>query len=136
MKTTLFATAAVVPLLLATSALAQSGPTDQMGEPGGEPATALSEVIVTGEPVMRNRTDDVVPTLSYDLEYFQRFEPLTAGDALKRVPSVAFLSDVLEYDGARLRGLDSGYTQILIDGERVPGAGRTAASSLTGFRPS
>lgn len=87
------------------------------------PATALEEIIVTGEPVMRNRTDDVVPTLSYDLDYFQRFEPLTAGDALKRVPSVAFLSDVLESDGVRLRGLDSGYTQILINGERVPGAG-------------
>jgi len=87
------------------------------------PVTALSEVIVTGRPVLRNRADDVVPTLSYDLEYFQRFEPLTAGDALKRVPSVAFLSDVLEYDGVRLRGLDSGYTQILINGDRVPGAG-------------
>ncbi|MCR5876377.1 TonB-dependent receptor [Phenylobacterium sp. J426] len=28
-----------------------------------------------------------------------------------------------ESDGARLRGLDPGYTQILINGERVPGAG-------------
>lgn len=87
------------------------------------PVTALEEVIVTGEPAMRNRTDDVVPTLSYDLDYFQRFEPLTAGDALKRVPSVTFLSDVLESDGVRMRGLDSAYTQILINGERVPGAG-------------
>ncbi|RYG18223.1 MAG: TonB-dependent receptor, partial [Caulobacteraceae bacterium] len=40
-----------------------------------------------------------------------------------RVPSVTFLSDVLESDGVRLRGLDSAYTQILINGERVPGAG-------------
>lgn len=87
------------------------------------PVTALEEVIVTGQPAMRNRTDDVVPTLSYDLDYFQRFEPLTAGDALKRVPSVTFLSDVLESDGVRMRGLDSAYTQILINGERVPGAG-------------
>ncbi|WP_287011797.1 TonB-dependent receptor [Brevundimonas sp.] len=84
--------------------------------------TSLEEVVVTGEPAMRNRTDDVVPTLSYDLDYFQRFEPLTAGDALKRVPSVTFLSDVLESDGVRIRGLDSAYTQILINGERVPGA--------------
>ncbi|PZU55701.1 MAG: TonB-dependent receptor [Brevundimonas sp.] len=86
------------------------------------PVTSLEEVVVTGEPAMRNRTDDVVPTLSYDLDYFQRFEPLTAGDALKRVPSVTFLSDVLESDGVRIRGLDSAYTQILINGERVPGA--------------
>lgn len=117
MKLGLLLGAAVAPLAfaLAAPAMAQDAP--------AAPTTSLEEVIVTGEPVMRNRTDDVVPTLSYDLEYFQRFEPLTVGDALKRVPSVAFLSDMLEYDGVRLRGLDSAYTQILIDGERVPGAG-------------
>jgi outer membrane receptor protein involved in Fe transport len=119
MKSGLLLGAAVAPLVFAGAAVAQSGPSD---EPQG-PITALQEVIVTGEPAMRNRTDDVVPTLSYDLEYFQRFEPLTVGDALKRVPSVTFLSDVLESDGVRMRGLDPAYTQILINGERVPGAG-------------
>lgn len=119
MKFALLLGAALAPLAFAGSALAQSGPAI---DPQAGPVTALDEVIVTGEPVMRNRTDDVVPTLSYDLEYFQRFEPLTAGDALKRVPSVTFLSDVLESDGVRIRGLDSAYTQILINGERVPGA--------------
>ena len=83
----------------------------------------VEELVVTGEITYRNRVEGPEPVLSYDLEYFQRFEPLTAGDALKRVPSVAFLADVLEADGARLRGLDPGYTQILINGERVPGAG-------------
>lgn len=116
MKLGLLLGAAVAPLLGAGAVMAQTAPVSQT-------PTALEEVIVTGEPVLRNRTEDVAPTLSYDLEYFQRFEPLTVGDALKRVPSVAFLSDVLEYDGVRLRGLDSGYTQILINGERVPGAG-------------
>lgn len=123
MKLGLLLGAAVAPLALAMAApaVAQSGPSQQ--DPQNVPTTSLDEVIVNGEPVMRNRTDNVVPTLSYDLEYFQRFEPLTVGDALKRVPSVAFLSDVLESDGVRLRGLDPGYTQILINGERVPGAG-------------
>jgi outer membrane receptor protein involved in Fe transport len=119
MKFALLLGAALAPLAFAGSAFAQSGPAI---DPQNGPVTALDEVIVTGEPAMRNRTDDVVPTLSYDLEYFQRFEPLTAGDALKRVPSVTFLSDVLESDGVRIRGLDSAYTQILINGERVPGA--------------
>lgn len=86
-------------------------------------AEALEAVEVKGEIIYRDRSDAIAPTLSYDLEYFQRFEPLTAGDMLKRVPSVAFVSDVLEYDGARLRGLDPGYTQILINGKKVPGAG-------------
>jgi len=112
MKFALLLGAALAPLAFAGAAFAQ--------DPQG-PASSLEEVIVTGEPVMRNRTDDVVSTLSYDLEFFQRFEPLTVGDALKRVPSVTFLSDVLESDGVRLRGLDPGYTQILINGERVPG---------------
>ena len=83
----------------------------------------LDAVVVQAQIAYRNRTDAVAPVLSYDLEYFQRFEPLTVGDMLKRVPSVAFVSDVLEYDGAQLRGLDPGYTQILINGKKVPGAG-------------
>ncbi|ADK99862.1 TonB-dependent receptor plug domain-containing protein [Brevundimonas subvibrioides] len=114
-KSILLLGAAFLPCILADVAVAQDAPQT--------PTSALAEVIVTGRPVFRNRTDDVVPTLSYDLEYFQRFEPLTVGDALRRVPSVTFLSDVLESDGVRLRGLDAGYTQILINGERVPGGG-------------
>ncbi|MEH6698447.1 MAG: TonB-dependent receptor [Brevundimonas sp.] len=116
MKLKLLVGAALAPVLAAGAAFAQDA------EPTG-PVTAVEDVIVTGQPAMRNRTDDVVPTLSYDLDYFQRFEPLTVGDALRRVPSVTFLSDVLESDGARLRGLDPGYTKILIDGEEVPGSG-------------
>ena len=80
------------------------------------------DIVVLGKIGYRNRTETTEPVLSYDTEYFQRFEPLTAGDALKRVPSVSFLSDVIESDGARLRGLDPGYTQILINGEKVPGS--------------
>ncbi|WP_125255397.1 TonB-dependent receptor plug domain-containing protein [Brevundimonas fluminis] len=113
MRIKLFMGVALAPLAIATAVQAQ----DVQG-----PVTAVEDVIVTGRPVLRNRTDDVAPTLSYDREYFQRFEPLTVGNALKRVPSVTFLSDVLESDGARLRGLEPGYTKILIDGEEVPGA--------------
>lgn len=79
------------------------------------------EIVVQGGIGFRNHSDDAEPVLVYDYDYFQRFEPLTAGDALKRVPSVTFLSDVIESDGARMRGLDPGYTQILINGEKVPG---------------
>lgn len=119
MKQALLAVAAAAPMLLALEAQAQEV---IESSPGGDPAR-VEDIIVTGAPVFRNRTDDTNPVLSYDLEYFQRFEPLSVGDALRRVPSVTFLSDVLESDGARLRGLDPGYTQILINGERVPGAG-------------
>jgi outer membrane receptor for ferrienterochelin and colicin len=80
------------------------------------------EVVVQGQIGYRNRSASPEPVLVYNTDYFQRFEPLTIGDALKRVPSVTFLSDVIESDGARLRGLDPGYTQILINGEKVPGS--------------
>lgn len=94
----------------------------QTGGPAPD-AVDLDAVKVTGQIVYRDRSADTAPTLSYGVEFFQRFEPRTVGDMLKRVPSVAFVSDVLEYDGARLRGMDPGYTQILVNGKKVPGGG-------------
>ncbi|MEO1596460.1 MAG: TonB-dependent receptor [Pseudomonadota bacterium] len=86
-----------------------------------ERALSADEIVVLGEIPFRNRTETAEPILAYDAEFFQRFEPLTAGDALRRVPSVTFLSDVIESDGPRLRGLAPSYAQLLINGERVPG---------------
>src|SRR3546814_14997673 len=37
----------------------------------------LDTVVVQAEIAYRNRTPDIAPVLSYDLEYFQRFEPNT-----------------------------------------------------------
>ena len=124
-KTALFALAALAPLALAVagSTVAWAADADAPIATAAEAPTTASELVVQAKIAYRNRTDQAAPVLNYDLDYFQRFEPLTAGDALKRVPSVAFLSDVLESDGVRLRGLDPAYTQILINGEKVPGAG-------------
>ncbi|MGH8084072.1 MAG: TonB-dependent receptor plug domain-containing protein [Lysobacter sp.] len=118
---------AVMAMVAAGGAFAQAAPVS-VAAPAAAPAAEaamkqLDTVVVQGEIVYRNRTPDIAPVLSYDLEYFQRFEPSTVGDMLKRVPSAVFVSDVLEYDGVQLRGLDPGYTQILINGKKVPGAG-------------
>lgn len=86
-------------------------------------AQTSDELIVYGTVVTRNRTDTIAPTLSYDLEYFQRFEPISAGDALKRVPGVSFSSDMLEYDQVQLRGLPSTYAQVQVNGQNMTGAG-------------
>lgn len=115
----LLSLAVCAPAFAADAAAADVGTTPASPDVG-EPQNSR-DIVVMGEIGYRNRSEETVPTLIYDEEYFQRFEPLTAGDALKRVPSVTFLSDVIESDGARLRGLDPGYTQILINGERVPG---------------
>lgn len=103
-------------------ASAQDTAADDQQRPESDEAIVTSQdIVVQGQIGYRNRIDGAEPVLEYGTEYFQRFEPLTAGDALKRVPSVTFLSDVIESDGPRLRGLPPGYTQILINGERVPG---------------
>lgn len=82
---------------------------------------SIDEIVVFGDNVYRDRAANINPTLSYDLQFFQRFEPTTVGEALKRVPGVVFTSDVLEFDAVQLRGLGSQFTQILINGRRVPG---------------
>ncbi len=109
-------------IALSVSASAQEGSVDQSESETPGPIQTSREIVVQADIGYRNRSESAEPVLVYDEEYFQRFEPLTAGDALKRVPSVTFLSDVIESDGARLRGLDPGYTQILINGEKVPGS--------------
>jgi outer membrane receptor for ferrienterochelin and colicins len=115
----------------AAPALAQDEPAPvQAATPGDAAAedpeaqsTDARDIIVNGRLTFRNRTDDVNPVLSYDLEYFQRFEPVSVGDMLRRVPGVTFTSDVLEYDGVQMRGLPPGFTNILINGRRAPGGG-------------
>ncbi len=114
-----FAAEAAAPNLAVTAQT--GGAVAETEESEDDQIQTAKEIVVQGSIGFRNRSDAAEPVLVYDEEYFQRFEPLTAGDALKRVPGVTFLSDVIESDGARLRGLDPGYTQILINGERVPG---------------
>lgn len=113
----------------ASAVLAMAVMTPAHADEAEQPEAQNSEdIVVLGRIQYRDRSDTVAPTLEYGADYFQRFEPLTVGDALKRVPSVAFLSDVLESDGVRLRGLDPAYTQILINGEQVPGSGDSSGA--------
>jgi outer membrane receptor protein involved in Fe transport len=104
--------AAVLGVLGAASPAAQSQEQDQ----------ELENIIVTGKIIFRDRIETVPPVLTYGREFFERFEPLTVGDMMKRVPSVTFLSDVLEFDAIRLRGLEPGYSQVLINGRKTPGS--------------
>jgi outer membrane receptor protein involved in Fe transport len=107
-----------LPALAAATALhatAQQAPREQAQ------AAQLPPVVVTGEITYRDRTPDIAPTLTYGQDYFQRFEPATAGDMVKRVPSATFVSDILEFDAVQLRGLAPAYTQVLVNGKQVPG---------------
>ena len=83
----------------------------------------LEEIVVSAEIPMRTRTESVSPELTYGLDFFQHFEPISVGDMLKRVPGVGFTSDVGEYESPQLRGMGAGFTQILINGKPVPDSG-------------
>lgn len=84
---------------------------------------SLSDIVVVGSRIYRNRTDTIAPELTFGQEFFQKFEPTSVGDSLKRVPGVAFGSDIGEYDAPALRGLGAGFTQILVNGRPIPGGG-------------
>jgi len=96
-------------------------PTSVGLEPDDE--RSLSDIVVVGSRIFRNRTDTIAPELTFGQEFFQKFEPTSVGDSLKRVPGVAFTSDIGEYDAPALRGLGAGFTQILVNGRPIPGAG-------------
>jgi outer membrane receptor for ferrienterochelin and colicins len=116
------AVAALATCLVPAAAHAQTESAQPVAEGSDEGVEQrANEVIVTGNIAFRNRTADPNPVLSYDLEYFQKFEPVSVGEMLKRVPGVTFTSDVLEYDQPQFRGLPAGYTQVLINGRRAPG---------------
>lgn len=112
-----------LPALAAAAALGAPGlPATAQQAAGAKPLPVpIQSVVVTGEIAYRDRTPAVAPTLSYGQDYFQRFEPSTAGDMVKRVPSATFVSDVLEFDAVQLRGLAPAYTQVLVNGKPVPG---------------
>jgi len=84
---------------------------------------SLEDIVITGEIQYRNRTDTVAPELVYDQQFFEQFEPLSVGDQLSRVPGVAFTSDIGERDAPQMRGLGEGFTQVLVNGRPIPGAG-------------
>jgi len=116
MKTWLACASSLVALTCAVPAQAEEAP-------AREPVNA-EDIVVIGEIGYRDRVDGPAPVLEFGPDYFQRFEPRTVGDMLKRTPSAAFVgSDMGEFDDLQIRGLGAGYTQILIDGERVPGSG-------------
>lgn len=87
----------------------------------------IEQIEVSGTPVYRDRTSTISPALAYGVEFFQQFEPTSVGDMLKRTPGISFSSDVGEYDAPQMRGLGAGYTQILINGRKIPSTGADRA---------
>lgn len=108
----------------ADPAAQEAAPAQQATPPqDGDKVTDLKSMVVTGQILYRDRAETVAPSLVYDREFFQKFEPVSVGDQLRRVPGVAFTSDIGESDAPQMRGLGLGYTQVLVNGRPIPGAG-------------
>jgi outer membrane receptor for ferrienterochelin and colicins len=84
---------------------------------------ALPEVVAVGhrEAQVERKNSDVQKLIVSE-EDVERYGDATVGDVLRRLPGMTFTGPAGVSKDVRMRGLDKGYTQFLINGEPVPGA--------------
>jgi outer membrane receptor for ferrienterochelin and colicins len=94
--------------------------------PGGKPVPAPVEPqrvevngAALGDTELRRRS--TASRIVVGREEIERFGDSTVGDLLKRLPGVTLGGTPGRGGQIRMRGLGNGYTQILLDGERVQG---------------
>jgi iron complex outermembrane receptor protein len=84
---------------------------------------ALSEVVVSdfrGAQVERRNSG--IQKIVIAEEDVERYGDATVGDVLRRLPGMTFTGPAGVSKDIRMRGLEKGYTQFMINGEPVPGA--------------
>ena len=83
--------------------------------------TQLDPVEVRGNNLndTQLRRQSTAATITIGRDEIERFGDSTVGDLLKRLPGVTMQGRPGRGGNIRMRGLGSGYTQILLDGERV-----------------
>jgi len=69
---------------------------------------------------MEERRQSTAAKIVVGRDEIERFGDSTVGELLKRLPGVTIQGAPGRGGAIRMRGLGSGYTQILLDGERVP----------------
>lgn len=109
------AVAAVIAGSLPRFAAAQATDTEQ------QLALRVEEVVVTG-PREANavRKASTAPLLVTNTEELERYSDATVGDVLRRLAGMSFTGPAGVVKDIRMRGLDKGFTQFLINGEPVP----------------
>ncbi|MEP6739012.1 MAG: TonB-dependent receptor [Caldimonas sp.] len=82
----------------------------------------LAPVEITGARPddVQERRNSTASKIIIGREEIDRFGDSTLGDVLKRLPGVTIQGRPGRGGAIRLRGLGNGYTQILLDGERIP----------------
>lgn len=110
---------------LAATAHAQTAPAPVV--PASPAASApvsqqLAPVEITGTRAndTQERRQSTAAKIVIGREEIDRFGDSTVGEVLKRLPGITLQGAPGRGGAIRMRGLGSGYTQILLDGERVP----------------
>jgi iron complex outermembrane receptor protein len=82
----------------------------------------LETVNITGSRPddVQERRQSTAAKIIVGRDEIDRFGDSTLGDVLKRLPGVTIQGRPGRGGAIRMRGLGNGYTQILLDGERVP----------------
>jgi outer membrane receptor for ferrienterochelin and colicins len=85
------------------------------------PASTLERVEITGGRAneTQQRRESTAAKIIIGRDEIERFGDASVGDLLKRLPGVTMQGRPGRGGAIRMRGLGGGYTQILLDGERV-----------------
>ena len=98
-----------------------AGPSASGAAGTAPPATPQRvEVTATRESDTEARRQATAAKIVIGREELDRFGDSTVGEVLKRLPGVTMPGPPGRGGPPRMRGLGAGYTQILIDGQRVP----------------
>ncbi|MEW5710388.1 MAG: TonB-dependent receptor [Pseudomonadota bacterium] len=81
------------------------------------------QVVDTLDPVNERRRTPTAKRV-YGREDIEKFDDATVGDVLRRLPGITYSGPPGVTKDIRVRGLDKGFTQILIDGEPIVGGAK------------
>jgi iron complex outermembrane receptor protein len=109
-------------LLLALSGAAQAQQPPAAAASAPAQAQALDRVEITGGRAgdTEQRRRSTAAKIVIGREEIERHGDSTLGEVLRRLPGITLQGAPGRGGGIRMRGLGGGYTQILLDGERVP----------------
>lgn len=111
---------AAIPVAGASPLFAQTLPAERLIV---AQAQELPVVRVTGQQsAEQERKDVAIQKLVIGSEAIERYGDATVGDVLRRLPGMGFTGPAGVVKDIRIRGLEKGYTQFLINGEPVPSA--------------
>lgn len=107
-------------LALCTAGHAQTAPAPAASAPTNAQQLAPVEITGTRANDMQERRQSTAAKVVIGREEIDRFGDSTVGEVLKRLPGITLQGAPGRGGAIRMRGLGNGYTQILLDGERVP----------------